>query len=127
MVTREDVESFLLRLEDGVEEVEPGMWVVGSDGERVVVHYSAPLLVLRTKVLGVPKDERRRAELFEKLLQLNASDLVHGAYGVEEGEVILTDTIELDHLDFEALQSSVDSLQLALASHLETLTPYREG
>lgn len=127
MVTREDVESFLLRLEDGVEEVEPGMWVVGADGERVVVHYSAPLLVLRTKVLGVPADDRRRAELFEKLLQLNASDLVHGAYGVEEGEVILTDTIELDHLDFEALQSSVDSLQLALASHLETLTPYRES
>ena len=93
MVTREDVESFLLRLEDGVEEVEPGMWVVGSDGERVVVHYSAHLLVLPTNVMRVPKDERRRAELFEKLLQLNASDLVHGAYGVEEGEVILTDTI----------------------------------
>jgi hypothetical protein len=126
MLTREDVESFLLRLDDGVEEVEPGMWVLGSDSGRLVVHYSAPLLILRTKVLAVPADEQRCTNLFRKLLELNASDLVHGAYAIEEGDVILTDTIELDHLDFESLQASVDSMQLALASHLEGLSPFRE-
>jgi hypothetical protein len=102
------------------------MWVIGSDGGRLVVHYSAPLLILRTKVLGVPEDEHKCGSLFRRLLELNASDLVHGAYAIEEGDVILTDTLELDHLDFEALQASVDSMQLALASHLESLSPYRE-
>lgn len=126
MVTREDIESFLLRMDEPVEEVEPGMWVLGEEGGRVVVHYSPPLLILRVKVLDVPKDQSRCTELYRRLLELNASDLVHGAYAIEESEIILTDTLELEHMDFNLFQSAVDSLQMALASHLETLSPYRE-
>ena len=126
MVTREDVESFLLRMEESFEEVEPGMWVVGSDGASLVVHHNPPLLLLRTKVLEVPAENSKCTELFRRLLELNASELVHGAYAIEEGDVILTDSLELEHLDFGEFQASVDSVQLALASHLETLSPYRE-
>lgn len=127
MVTREDVESFLLRLEEeNVEEVESGMWVVTSDGASLVVNHTPPLLVLRTKVLEVPKEGSRCTELFRRLLELNASDLVYGAYGIEGNDVILTDSLELEHLDFDTFQSAIDSLQLALASHLETLSPYRD-
>ena len=35
MVTREDIESFLLRMEESAEEVQPGMWVVGADGQAL--------------------------------------------------------------------------------------------
>jgi hypothetical protein len=126
MVTREDVESFLLRLEGEHEEVEPGMWVMGSDGARLVIHHSPPVLILRTKVLEVPGAETDCTALFRKLLELNATDLVHGAYAVEEDDVILTDTLALENLDFAQFQASVDSLQMALASHLESLSPYRE-
>jgi len=126
MVTREDVESFLLRMEETAEEVEPGMWVVGSDGMRLVIHHSPPLLVLRIKVLDVPEEGERRNELYRSLLEINASDLIHGAYGIEEGDVILTETLELDHLDFARFQASVDSLLLAVASHRESLSRFRE-
>jgi Putative bacterial sensory transduction regulator len=126
MVTREDIESFLLRLEQTVEEVEPGMWVLGTDGGRIVIHYSPPLLLLRVKVLGVPKEDSRCTELFRRLLELNAEDLIHGAYAIEEGDVILTDTLELENLDFNEFQATIDSMQLALASHLEGLSAYRE-
>ena len=127
MVTREDVESFLLRMEVDMEEVEPGMWVTNADDgdARTVVHYSPPLLVLRTKVLDVPQDEQQCLGLFRRLLELNATDLVHGAYGIEEGDVILSDSLELENLDFNELQASVDSMQLAVASHLESLSPFR--
>jgi hypothetical protein len=126
MATREDIESFLLRMEQSVEDVEPGMWVLGTDGGRMVIHYSPPLLLLRVKVLDVPKEDSRCTELFRRLLELNAEDLVHGAYAIEEGDVILTDTLELEHLDFNEFQASVDSIQLAIASHLESLAAYRE-
>ncbi|MEX2582786.1 MAG: hypothetical protein WD766_05910 [Gemmatimonadota bacterium] len=126
MVTREDIESFLLRMEESVEEVERGMWVLDSDGGRLVLHYSPPVLVLRVKVLDVPKEDTSCTELFRRLLELNATDLVHGAYAIEENDVILTDTLELEHLDFGTFQAAIDSLQLALASHLESLSPYRE-
>jgi hypothetical protein len=127
MVTREDLESFLLRLEQDAEEVQPGMWVIqsGENGANLVVHHTPPLLLLRTKVMEVPKDESQCSRLFRRLLEFNATDLVHGAYAVEEGDVILTDTLELENLDFNELQASVDSIQVALASHLEVLSPYR--
>ena len=125
MVTREDVESFLLRMEENIEEVEPGMWVVNSDSTRVVVHHSPPILILRAKVMEIPEDEEHCAKLFRKLLELNAGDLVHGAYAIEEDDVILTDTLQLENLEFSSLQASMDSIEVALASHLEELAPFR--
>ncbi len=124
MVTREDIESFLLRAEVDAEEIEQGMWVIEAEHTRLVLHYSPPLLLLRMKVLALPAEESRCFRLFRRLLELNATDLVHGAYGIEEGDVILTDTLQLENLDFSEFQATLDSLQLALASHLEPLSEY---
>ena len=126
MVTREDVESFLLRMEQEVEEIEPGMWVAqAGDGAKLVIHYSPPLLLLRAKLMEVPADDQECAGLYRRLLELNATDLVHGAYGVEGDDVILTDALELENLDFNEFQAAVDSVQVALASHFEVLAPFR--
>lgn len=126
MVTRDDVESYLLRMEENVEEVESGMWLIGNDAGQVVVHFSPPILILRSKVMELPESEEQCAKLFRKLLELNAGDLVHGAYAIEEGDVILTDTLPLENLEFSSLQASLESMDLALASHLETLAEYRD-
>jgi hypothetical protein len=128
MVTREDVESYLLRTGMEHEAVEEGMWVMrgGGTDAPLVVHHSPPLVVFRLKVMDVPPDEQRCGELFRTLLSLNASDLVHGAYGLEEGDVILTESLEAENLDFNEFQATIDSFQMAAASHLETLAPFRE-
>ncbi|HET8654440.1 MAG TPA: YbjN domain-containing protein [Longimicrobiaceae bacterium] len=127
MVTREDIESYLLRMQMDADEVEPGMWVVpsGVEGANLVIHHSPPLLLLRAKVLAVPPDGSRCTELYRRLLELNATDLLHGAYGIEEDDVILTDALELENLDFNEFQAAIDSIQLAIASHRDTLAPYR--
>jgi hypothetical protein len=127
MVTREDVESYLVRSEHEFEEVEPGMWVLagGEDGANLVIHLSPPLLLLRVKVMEVPADGRKSAELYRRLLELNAIDMVHGSYGIEEDDVILSDALELENLDFNEFQAAIDSMQVALASHLESLAQYR--
>lgn len=127
-MTREDVESFLLRIGQDFEEIGQGMWMLrsGNDGARLVVHCSPPLVLLRVKVMEVPGDERVCTGLYRRLLELNASDLVHGAYGIEEGDVILSESLELENLDFNELQASIDSMQMALASHLEVLSPFRD-
>jgi hypothetical protein len=127
MVTREDIESFLLRLEQDSEEVEPGMWLVqgGEHDVRLVIHHTPPLLLLRMKVMELPSDGKDCTELFRRLLELNAVDVVHGAYGIEENDVILSDTLELENLDFNEFQASVDSMQVALASHLDSLSAFR--
>ena len=55
------------------------------------------------------------------LLVWNATDVVHGAYGIEEGDLVLTDTLELETLDFPELQASLESMQMAAASHIEQI------
>jgi hypothetical protein len=127
MVTRDEVESYLHRMELDFEEVDEGMWVArnGTEGAGVVVNHSPPVLVFRAKVLDVPQDEKQCAQLFQRLLELNATDLVHGAYAIEEGDVILTEALELENLDFNEFQATVDSIQMAMASHVEELSPFR--
>lgn len=130
MVTKDDVQAFLDRLETAgasVEELGDGLWKVrSSEAAEVVVSYAPPVLIMRLRVMELPGEAARRAELFRQLLEYNAADLVHGSYGVEGDHVVLTDALELENLDFSEFEASLDSLTLALATHLGALAPYRE-
>jgi len=133
MVTKEDVESFLDRMTtDGTEysEVNDGMWVVKPEGAletEVVVHYSPPVVLLRVKVMNLPDGDTTVAALSRRLLQLNATDLVHGSYGIESDSVVLTEALELSHLDYEEFLASYEGMTVALASHLRELSTFREA
>jgi hypothetical protein len=122
MVTREDLESFLIRLDMDYEELEEGMFLVRTrnGGLPLVINYAPPLLLLRMKVMDLPKGEGNK-ELYRTLLELNATDVVHGSYGLEDGELILSDTLELETLDFQEIQASVESIQLAASGHMERI------
>lgn len=122
MVTRDDLESYLIRMDLDFEEVDDGMFLVHprNDGPPVVVHHSPPLLVVRLKIMTVPKG-KDLGELFRSLLVWNATDVVHGAYGIEEEDLVLTDTLELETLDFPELQASLESMQMASASHINQI------
>ncbi len=76
--------------------------------------------------MELPEDAEKRNELMRKLLELNATELVHGSYGIEESTVVLTEALQLETLDFEEFQASLDSIVLALDSHLSALAPYQE-
>jgi hypothetical protein len=124
MTTREDLESFFIRMGLDYEEVQRDMWLLrGPDGETpVVAHFSPPVVLLRLKVMDLPNtDDNRLAGLYKRLLELNAADIVHGSYGLEEGDVILSDALELETLDFHELRSSYESLLFAASSHLPRL------
>ena len=135
MLNKEDIEAFLDRLgQEGIsyKEVEPGLWVVKPGGALdfdVVVHYSPPVVVLRVKVMELPKEKSVLAELSRRLLELNASDLVHGSYGIEQNSssIVLTEALELEHLDYEEFLAAYESMTLALASHLREIGSYRGG
>jgi hypothetical protein len=133
MVTREDIETFLDRLAtEGAShtEVEPGLWIVKPNGLldlSLVVHYSPPVVVLRVKVMNLPSDPAQVATLSRRLLQLNATDLVHGSYGIERDSIVLTEALELAHLDYEEFLASYEGMTLALGAHLRELGTIRDG
>lgn len=131
MVTPEELEGFLGRLasEGGsYHEVEPGLWAVQPGGEldlTVVVHHSPPVVVLRVKVMDLPSKDTDK--LCRRLLELNATDLLHGSYGIQGDEIVLTEALELSHLDYEEFLASYESITLSLAGHLRELATYREA
>ncbi len=133
MVTPEEIEQFLARLAaEGASytEVEPGLWAVKPGGEldlTVVVHHSPPVVVLRVKVMQVPAKKGEAEKLCRRLLELNATDLLHGSYGIQQDEIVLTEALELAHLDYEEFLASFESITLALASHLRELSTFREA
>jgi hypothetical protein len=132
MVTREDIEGFLDRIAaEGASyrEIEPGLWAVRPEGALEVdfiVHHNPPVVVLRVKVMDLPATNGKSANLNRRLLELNATDLVHGSYGISNGSIVLTEALELEHLDYEEFQSSYEAMTLALATHLRELTTYTE-
>jgi len=133
MLTKEDIESFLTRL--GAEgasysEIEPGLWIVRPSGEldfSVVVHFSPPVVLLRVKVMTLPTQAEALATLSRRLLELNATDLVHGSYGIEQDSIVMTEALELSHLDYEEFLAAFESITVSLASHLRELGSYREA
>lgn len=127
MVSREKVESFLIDAGMDFEEIGEGIWLVrpqrseSGGGPPVVVSHAPPVLVLRSGIRRAPDDDESQLRLYRRLLELNATDLVHGAYGLEDGEVILSDTLELENLDFSEFRASLESLSLAVSSHWQEL------
>lgn len=128
MVSREDIESFLIRAEVDFQEIGEGIWYVLTSSNEIVekpgivVNFQPPVVVFRADIRDLPIDDEDQLQLYRRLLELNAIDLVHGAYGLEDGEVILSDTLELENLDFSEFRASLESLALAITSHLPELT-----
>ena len=58
MITRDDVQSWLDRLDGGgltTREVEANLWIAHTpDGAEVVVHFAPPVLLLRVRVMELP-------------------------------------------------------------------------
>jgi hypothetical protein len=133
MVTREDIEAFLERIaESGASysDVEEGLWIVkpaGSLGIDVVVNHSPPVVIIRVKVMTLPNSGTNNSGLFRRLLEFNATELVHGSYGIEGDAIVLTETLELSHLDYSEFRAAYEGMTLALASHLRELGSFREA
>lgn len=131
MITRDDLQSWLDRLDGGalsVQELDPNLWRARTaDGAEVVIHYAPPVVILRVRVMELPASEPQRGKLFRQLLELNARELVHGSYGLEGEHIVLTDALELNNLDYSEFEASFDSITLALATHFGALAPFREG
>ncbi|HUP89813.1 MAG TPA: YbjN domain-containing protein [Longimicrobiales bacterium] len=125
MTTKEDIESYLIRMGVEHEELSDGLWLLkGQPGSApVVLNYTPPVVLLRLKVMDLPTDldSAKMSAFYRRLLEINASDIVHGSYGIEESNVVISDALQLEDLDFSELRSSYESILLAASSHTPVL------
>lgn len=90
--------------------------------KNLVIDCEPPIVILEQLIMKVPKQPR---DFFEKLLKINRS-LVHGAFVMdEEGKfVYFRDTLQLEHLDLNELEASIQALSLALAENAALFLDY---
>ena len=130
MVDFEKVKDFLLDMgfvmsqEDPQEEL-----IVIEDEERaiknLVIDCEPPILILEQVIMPMPQDS---SDFCKRLLQMNRT-LVHGAFVLDdEGTTLLfRDTLQLENLDRNELEGSIDALSLALAEYGGELVSFVGG
>ena len=116
--------EFSISSEDTAEEL-----VVIDDEEKgiknLIIDCEDPVLVLEQVIMDVPQ---KTESLFKRLLQMNRT-LVHGAFVLdEEGTtVIFRDTLQLENLDKNELDGSINALSIALAEYAGELIEFSKG
>lgn len=130
MRTREDIEAYLIRSKYPHEEIEDRTWLVRDPSgihENVVLRVTEELALFRVKALEIETvDPKRREAFYGELLALNADDMVHGAYGVHDGKVLLTASLRLENLDYNEFVGTLDDFSVALAKHQGRLADFRK-
>ena len=53
-----------------------------------------------------------------------AADMVHGAYGISDGDLVMTATLRLENLDFNEFSGTLDDFSVALSNHFPQLRAF---
>lgn len=119
----EDLEGFLGKLERNFERLEHGTFLVGVGPglAPVALRIAAPVLVAQVAIGESPTDPAIQASVFQRLLQLNATDLMHAAYALEDGRIVLIAALELENLDQNELEAVLADMGMAQSKHVGML------
>ena len=122
----EDIEAYLMRLDTPFESLGPDMWNLQiQEDQNLVISAAGPVVVFRLKMMDVPPTGRET--FYETLLTLNTTELVHGAFGLEAGSVVIVCTLVLENLDFNEFQATVDDISLSVGKLFPLLSRFRSS
>ncbi|MDP6625215.1 MAG: YbjN domain-containing protein [Nitrospinota bacterium] len=126
----EKVKNYLFELGFSVSSENSNEELVVIDDEEkgiknLIIDCEDPILVIEQIIMEV---SGKADDFFKRLLQINRT-LVHGAFVLdEEGKnVIFRDTLQLENLDKNELEGSINSLSLALAENADELISFSKS
>ncbi|MDG1332917.1 MAG: YbjN domain-containing protein [Crocinitomicaceae bacterium] len=121
------VRDYLLDLNYTIslEDENSGMIVVNKEEEGInnlVIGCSDPILIMEQHIFDMPADS---LSTYKALLQKNR-DIVHGAFVLDEtgGKIIFRDTLQLENLDQNELEGSINSLSLLLSEFSDEIISF---
>jgi hypothetical protein len=121
--TSDDLEAQLGRLGRRYERTADGTFILslGANQPPAALLLVPPVLVVQVSVGTAPKDDVAAAPVYRKLLELNASALLHAAFGLEGDQIVLAAALELDSLDLNELEAVLADIDVALGEHVPVL------
>lgn len=83
--------------------------------KNLIIDCEEPIVVLEQVIMDIPGEP---CKLYKRLLQMNRN-LVHGAFVIDEDEkfILFRDTLQLENLDRNELEGSIQALSLALSEY----------
>jgi hypothetical protein len=127
MSTSEKIESYLIRAGADYETVDESTWIIHDEIDHVdniVVQDSNPVLVFNIRLMDLPTEQDKQLKLFRRLLELNATEMVSGAYGLDSSGVVISETLQIENLDFNEFQAALDGITLAISDHYQSLKEF---
>jgi hypothetical protein len=124
MKTREDIESYLLKMGVSHDDLGGDIWRLRQNGiENLMVSLAGPIVVFRLKIMNVPS--AKREILFETLLRLNTTELFHCAFGLESNAIVLGGALALENMDLNEFQAVIDEMGMAVSKQYPLLSKFR--
>jgi hypothetical protein len=121
------IEQYLIDLMFTYQQIDTNLWLLDDENhslQGVAVMQAEPLAIIRAEIMDVPKNNL--LELYTILLELNASDMIHGAYALDNKKIVLINSLQYNTMDLEEFRASLDSFSLALTQHYPILSKYRD-
>ncbi len=90
---------------------------------NLVVDCEDPILILEQFIFELKGEPS--GGIFKRLLQMNRN-LVHGAFVIDDtgSKVIFRDTLQLENLDLNELEGSINALSVAMAENSDELIKF---
>ncbi|KAB1154652.1 MULTISPECIES: molecular chaperone Tir [Tenacibaculum] len=102
-----------------------GIFVIEKESfgiKNLIIGVAYPIVIIEQFIFKVNQPNE---EIFKSLLKKNR-DIVHGAFVLDDSyeRVIFRDTLQLENLDLNELEASLNSLSLLLSEYSEQIITY---
>ena len=118
------IKNYLLQLDFNItyENEEDGILMISKENEGIknlILGIAPPMLIMEQHIFNI---KNKNEEVFKKLLIKNR-DIIHGAFVLDETgqKVIFRDTLQIQNLDLNELEASLNSLSLLLSEYSDQI------
>ncbi|MBR6177912.1 MAG: hypothetical protein IKQ70_08540 [Bacteroidales bacterium] len=120
------VKNYLLDLEYTIinEDEKTGLFTISKEEEGIVnmiVVCADPIVILEQSLFKLKNES---LEVYKQLLMKNR-DIIHGAFALnEKGEIIFRDTLQIENLDLNEIEGSINSLTILLSEYRDKIIEF---
>ena len=119
--------DFLLELNFNIttENTEDGIMVVQKENsgiKNLILGVAPPILIIEQFIFTINNQSEK---IYKSLLQKNR-DIIHGAFVLDETgkKVIFRDTLQIENLDLNELEGSLNSLSLLMSEYSDHIIEF---
>ena len=124
------VHDYILELGYSIQRENPseGVLLISDDRSGIrnlVIGCSDPLLIMEQYLFDTTDSQ---PDMYKALLMKNR-DIIHGAFALDDSgtKVIFRDTLQIENLDLNELEGSINSLSLLLAEYSDELIQFSKN